>query len=113
MPLSEQQIRDAQEQILREWRGKPLDELAEHRQQVRMRIDQLQGYANRSQPQEVEFEDAMCELAALDDLMPETVARVRSEQLDRVRQAAADPSNREAGAPTTRGAPALVGRAPP
>ncbi len=111
MPLTEDQIREAQEQVLREWRPKPLDELAEHRQQVRMRIDQLQGYANRSQPQEVEFEDAMCELAALDDLMPETVARVRSQQLDRVRQAAADPANREAGAPTTRGAPALVGRA--
>jgi HK97 family phage major capsid protein len=111
MPLSEQQITDTREQILREWRTRPLDEIVDHRQQLRTRSEQLGGYANRSQPQEVELEDVLLEITTLDDLIPEVQTRLRSEQIERIRSAAADPANREAGAPQTMGAPGLVGRA--
>jgi HK97 family phage major capsid protein len=110
VPLTENQIQETREQLLRQWRTQPLDSIIDHRQTVRTRIEQLQGYANRSQPQEVEFEDLCLELTTLDDLIPEVQTRLRSEQLDRVRQAGADPSNREDGAPAST-APALVGRA--
>jgi HK97 family phage major capsid protein len=99
MPLTSDQIREAQEQILREWRPKPLDEIVDHRQRVRTRIDQLGGYSNRSQPQEVELEDLTLELTTLDDLIPEVQTQVRAEQRERVRAAALDSANREAGAP--------------
>jgi HK97 family phage major capsid protein len=111
MPLTEDQIRSAQEQTLREWRGKPLDAIVDQRTALRSRVDTLQGYAHRSQAQEVEFEDLMVELTALDDLIPEVQTSLRSQQLDRVRQAGADPANREAGVAGAPRAPALVGRA--
>ncbi len=105
MPLTEQQITDTREQLLRQWRQKPLDEIVDHRQQLRTRSEQLGGYANRSAPQEIELEDLVLEITTLDDLIPEVQTSLRSQQLDRIREAGADPANREDGAPTGRPSP--------
>jgi HK97 family phage major capsid protein len=111
MPLTEQQQREATEETLRTWRPKPLDEIVDHRQQLRTRTEQLQGYAHRSQVQDVELEDLALEIVVLDDLISEQQQTRREAGRAAVRSASLDPANREAGAPVTRGAPALVGRA--
>lgn len=99
MPLTETQIQETQERLLREWRPRALDEVVDHRQQMRTRIQQLTEYQHRTQAQDVELEDAVLEVTTLDDLVAD---RYREASRDRARTAALDPANREAGAATGR-----------
>jgi HK97 family phage major capsid protein len=91
-----------------EWEPRTLDEVSDRAEELRARIDQLNGYAHRTQGQETEFEDTVAELDFIDELIGEKYAAQRSERIDRVRRAYTDPANREGPEPNRPGAPAYV-----
>jgi HK97 family phage major capsid protein len=99
-----------------EWEPRTLEECADHRAALSARVDQLAGYANRSQGQEAEYADGVAELGFLEELVSEKYAAKRSADIEHIKRLRADPANCEAGSAqfpgedaAKPGAPALIG----
>jgi HK97 family phage major capsid protein len=101
------QFEQFREHVVAEWGPRSLDECLAHRADLGARVDVLGGYANRSQPQDAEFEDATGATVILDELIAGKMLAKRSADIEHIKRAAQDPANCESSVPG-QAAPSLV-----
>jgi HK97 family phage major capsid protein len=92
------------------WGTRPLEAVLERRADLAGRQEQLTGYANRSYPQEREFDQNAAEIIFLDEIAGEKQVEARQSVIARGMAAMANPGNLEGPDSGSRpgGAPALV-----
>jgi HK97 family phage major capsid protein len=89
------------------WGQRNLDAVLERRADLAARQDLLAGYANRSAPQDREFDANGAEIIFLDELAGEKQVEARRSKIEAITRMAQDPANLERPAGSI-GAPALV-----
>jgi HK97 family phage major capsid protein len=87
------------------WDDRMTDDVLARRAVLAERVEDLDGYAHRSGPQQRELEEGIGELRFLDELIAERAVLQRAEEVELIRVAMSDPGNLESGA---GGAPALL-----